>query len=251
MSGNFISEHVFRQTVVFLPEEAEVTGRIGSCAVLRKLEGAAAVHYGALGLGQEAALRHGCFWALARTEMKIDAPVSVGTELYLDSWAGRQAHGLFWLHYRLTARDGRILLRAASVWVLIDVNTRSFTRDRSWLGSRGSWSRPGELPTTLRRPVMPALLPEYKERTVRSGETDANGHLNNAEYARWAEDLLRPDFRAGHALRELWVEYKKELPLGQTAELRYLLDGGVVYLRGTSGEKESFIMRCVYDPIRQ
>ena len=249
MTGNFVSEHVYRQSVIFLPGDADLGGRAGGFALLRRLEQAAGAHYGALGLGQETALRHDCFWALARTEMKVDAPVPVGTELYMDSWAGRQAHGLFWLHYRLTEGNGRILLRAASVWVLIDVNTRSFTKNRGWIGSRGGWSRPGELPTTLRRPEMPALLPLSVRRTVRPGEADANGHLNNAQYLRWAEELLQPEYRARHTLRELWVEYKKELPLGQTAELQYLQDGDTVYVRGTAGEKESFTMRCFYDPI--
>ncbi len=249
MAGNFVTEHVYRQTAVFLPGDAEPGGSADGCALLRRLERAAGAHYAALGLGQEAALRHGCFWALARTEMKVDSPVPVGRELYMDSWAGRQGHGLFWLHYRLTEGNGQILLRAASVWVLIDVNTRSFAKNRSWIGARGGWSLPGELPSSLRRPEMPALLPESIRRTVEPGEADANGHLNNARYLRWAEDLLRPEYRARRTLRELWVEYRKELPLGQTAELRYLVDGDAVYVRGTAGGKESFILRCSYDPI--
>lgn len=98
---------------------------------------------------------------------------------------------------------------------------------------------------------MPARLPESRQRTVSPAEADANGHLNNAMYLRWAEDLLGSEFKATHTLRDLWVEYKKELPVGQTAELSYLLDGNTVFLRGMAGSKESFTLRCTYGSIRQ
>ena len=105
-----------------------------------------------------------------------------------------------------------------------------------------------ELPAVQRFRV-PAQLPETVRRTVRADETDANGHMNNAEYCRWGDELLRADFAAAHRLRRLWIEYKKEMTQGQTAELRWGLADGSLFLRAAVEEKETFIMRCDYDPI--
>ena len=73
--------------------------------------------------------------------------------------------------------------------------------------------------------------------------------MNNAEYCCWGDALLEPGFACAHRLRRMWIEYKKEMTQGQTALLRWALEDGTLYLRGAVGDKETFIMRCDYDPI--
>ena len=129
----------------------------------------------------------------------------------------------------------------------MDKETRQLTADRSWMPDPVVISQPEELTGArrLRFPVPEASL----ERTVLPSETDQNGHLNNTVYYRWASDLLPGAFSAQYALRTLWVEYKKELPLGQMAQLEYSMSDRTLFLRGTAEGRESFLMRCEYDPI--
>ena len=249
--GEFIADGMFRKTVVFTDQDTDRCGRVETGAILHQMEMIAGAHYDALGLGRATAVTHGCFWAVSRTELALYAPVPVEQALELETWTGKQGHGLFWRHYKLQSSGGTVFARGVSVWVLMDLTTRTLSRDRDWVTDKTVVSQPGELESSLRRPALPQPLPGRCTRTVEVSETDINGHLNNTMYPRWADALLPEEYAHRHRPRRLWIEYKKELPLGQTAVLEYLLDGDTLYLRGTADENESFILRCDYDPIAE
>lgn len=247
MTGQLTKDGVFFCAVSF-PKERP--GSVPADRILHAMEQIAGAHYDALGLGRDEAVRHGCFWALTRTELEICRPVLPERELTLETWSGRQAHGLFWRHYRLTDNRGETLLRAVSIWVLMELENRTLSADRSWITEKGGVSRPGELPATLRKPLFPENLPNRRLRTVEPEDTDINGHLNNARYIRWAEELFSPGPQAGR-LRRIWIEYRKEIPLGETVALQWAEENGVLFLRGSAGEHDCFSARCEYDPIQQ
>ncbi len=247
MTGTILSDGVFRAHVTFGLPDTDRFGRTDPGALLWQLQEIAGAHSEATGRGDALILSHGCFWAVIRSELEIARPIPAGVELLLDTWNGRSGHGLFRRHYRLQTPDGLVLMRGVSVWVLMDAATRQLAEDRSWLPETAPLTQPDEL-AGARRTLFPA--PEHTlPRTVQREETDRNGHLNNTVYLRWAADLLPEEFAAGHTLRSLWIEYKKELPLGQTAELAYTLADRTLYLRGTAEGRDSFLMRCEYDPI--
>lgn len=247
MTGQFLPDGVFRAPVVFGPEELDRFGRVDVSALLWQMQEIAGAHYTALGAGSAAAAAHNSFWALIRTDLEILSAIPAGKELRLDTWPGRRSHGLYRRQYRLLDENGGLLARSTSIWVLMDITKRALSADQSWIADPGTITQPEDF-RGLQRRVMPELK-ECAARTVLPAETDINGHLNNTVYLHWAEDLLPEDFRRGHVLRALLVEYKKELPLGQAAELRYALEGDTLYLRGTAEGRDSFIMRCEYDPV--
>ena len=247
MTGFFLPDGVFRADVAFGAQDADRFGRPDPSALLWLLQEIAGAHYEALSLGSAVIASHGCFWAVTRTELEIPAPLPLDEPLALDTWSGRAGHGLYRRHYRLQRTGGEVLARGVSVWVLMDRETRQLAADRSWLPPPNVLSQPGEL-AGLRRAAFPPLDSAIT-RTVLPEETDLNGHLNNTVYLRWAGDLLPGHFAERHRLRELWVEYKKELPSGQRAELHYTLNDRTLFLRGTAEGRDSFLMRCGYDTI--
>ena len=243
-----LPDGAFREIITFTPEETDPFGRVDGRAILRRFQKIAGDHFDSLGFGRDIAVEHGCFWAAARTAVQIRTLPETGAALTLDTWPGRQAHGLYRRHYQLTDGDGGTLLRGMSVWVLMDLETRTLSAHREWMTHPGGISRPGELPGNIKCSV-PAQLPLEARRTVTGAEADENGHLNNTEYLRWGTDLLSPSFAAAHRLSGLCIEYKKELLLGQSAVLRYMTDETSLYVRAEAEEKESFILRCDYDPV--
>ena len=247
MPNRTAPEGVYRERIVFTPEEADRFGRVLPDAIARRFQDIASVHHAALGVGQSVAEQHGAFWALARTEMRIDRLPSVGESVYLDTWVGRQAHGLFWRHYRIAAESGEALLYAVSIWVIMDRETRALTKDRAWASGVSRTVVEGELPAAFKAIPFPQELPEHRLRRVTDAETDGNGHLNNCLYLRWGHDLLPDSFARTHALRTVWIEYRKELPNGTESELTYSLSGSTLYVRGTAENKERFLLRMVYD----
>ena len=242
-----LPDGAYRMTVTFTSEDTDPLGRVDGRAVLRRFQDAAGDHFDALDLGRDTAVTHGCFWAAVRTAVEIYRTPPVGRALTLETWPNRPSHGLFPRHYLLTDAGGGTLLRGVSVWVLMDLESRTLSRDRDWVPPAGL-SRPGELsvPRRLRFPESPA---QTRLRTVTADEADVNGHLNNAEYLRWGEDLADAAFASARRLRRFEIEYKKELPLGAAAEMAYLTEGGSLFVRGRIDENDAFVLRCDYDPI--
>ena len=243
-----LSDGVFRQNIVFGPGETDAFGRVDGRAILRRFQDIAGAHFDILKAGRSAAADHGCFWAAVRTGLEIRLMPPAGPELLLDTWPGRQGHGIYMRHYLLRDNGGCELLRGLSAWVLMDTATRTLAARRDWLGDLPAVSQPGEI-RGIPRYRMPESLPETGLRTVTAAETDVNGHMNISEYYRWGADLLRGDYAARHNLRRMAIEYRKEMIQGQTAVLDWLLENDVLSLRGAVDGKETFTLRCEYDPI--
>ena len=243
-----LPDGAYRVTVIFTSGDTDFAGRVDGRALLRRFQDAAGDHFEALHLGRDVAVAHGCFWAAVRTAVEIYRTPPTGLALTLETWPNRPSHGLFPRHYVLTDQKGEILLRGVSVWVLMDMETRTLSRDRDWIPPSAGLSRPGEL-SVPRRIRIPEGLTGKCTRTVTAEEADVNGHLNNAEYLRWGEDLADGELAAARRLRRFEIEYKKELPLGAAAELTYMTEGGSLFVRGRSNDSEAFLMRCDYDPI--
>ncbi len=246
MCAQALPEGFYREEIVFTPEETDSFGRVRPDALAHRFQEIAAVHHASLGVGQEIAVTKGCFWALARTEMRISRLPAVGERVFLDTWVGRQSHGLFWRHYRIAGEDGAALLYAVSIWVIMDIESRALTKDHAWaVVSRVTVE--GELPAAFKPIPFPRELPQCSSRRVTDAETDGNGHLNNCLYLRWGQDLLPEEFARTHTLRSVWIEYRKELPRGTESELTYSLSGSTLYVRGTAENKERFLLRMEYD----
>ncbi len=246
MSGYFTPDQVYREETVFTAAEADRKGRARPDALLYRFQTAAGDHYSSLGLGRKTAVERGCFWAVTRNDLRILRMPEVGERLWLDTWTGRHGHGLFWRHYRLQIPEGEVLLRGVSMWVVMDLAARTLSRDYAWAQNAPVVKQAGELPASFRGVDFPGDLPGRAERIVTPEETDENGHLNNTLYVPWGTDLLPEGFADSHALRSLWIEYRKELPEGQRAQLHFLLENDILYVKGFASEKECFSIKAEY-----
>ena len=248
MSEQSLPAELFRRTISFAPDETDRSGRVRPDAVFTRMQDLAGEHYDSLDLGRDAAVKRGLFWAVTRTEAFLPALIPAQTELFLDTWIGRTAHGLFWRHYRLLSPDGACLFRAVSVWVLMDLEQRILSRDWSW-AARPGLKMEGSLPETVRGVPFPKDLPFIGRRVVAPEETDVNGHLNNALYLPWAAEGLPAGYEERRRPARIRIEYRKELPLGQETELFSRMEGDTLFLLGAVGDTHCFELRIDYDPI--
>ena len=128
MTGSFLPDGVFRSEICFGDSDTDRFGRVENSALLWQLQEIAGAHYDTLGWGYERIRSHGCFWAVIRNELVITTPPRPGEALWLDTWNGRSAHGLYRRHYRLQRPDGTVLVRGVSVWVLMDAAERALSK---------------------------------------------------------------------------------------------------------------------------
>ena len=60
-----------------------------------------------------------------------------------------------------------------------------------------------------------------KEHAVQETEIDYNDHVNNAVYLDWADSVFDGDFVKDREIKGVWVQYDKEIVLGQKVILKY------------------------------
>ena len=152
-------------------------------------------------------------------------------------------HVLFPRYYQLTGADGKVLVRASALWVLMDRRERRFVFPEAWGIRIDAVTTGSELPL----PTPPKLGDPTGEGsfTVPYSYVDLNGHMNNTRYFDLAEDLMPPDLRLC-PLREAAVEYGGEARLGTSIHLTHRQETSSFSLSGEAEGKRLFRLRLDY-----
>ena len=197
------------------PEQTDSLGRLKMSAILYFAQEAAGKHAAALGAGWDELQHKNLFWAVIRTRVEVENRVC-SEEITLKTWpmpTSRTAYPRCVMGY---SKDGQLLFKLASLWVLMDVNTRAMVLP----GKSGV-----EVLGTVEggEPQQPKGLPFAEQahschKTVEQCHLDKNGHMNNTRYMDWVMEL------AGEkAVENAELCYFNEGRLGDQMELSYTL----------------------------
>lgn len=168
-------------------DEATPDGDVRASTILRWAQDAAWIHSEALGYDRSWYLAHGLSWLVRAVELAVREPVRFGETVAVSTevtgfrrvWARRRTE---------VTRDGRLLAWVHTDWVMID--------------ARGLPTRiPDEFPARFEiapGPFSPGRvdLPEappaatVREFAVRQADLDPLGHVNNAAYLDYLEEVL-------------------------------------------------------------
>jgi medium-chain acyl-[acyl-carrier-protein] hydrolase len=120
--------------------------------------------------------------------------------------------------------QGNVLFRSICLWILMDLNNRSMlVPGKSGVEVEG-FLRGDELSTP--KSLMPLPLKNQICRPVVFSDLDRNGHMNNARYLDWVQDLLPSDHHRDHPMKELTVCYINEALETQKLDLNWDFDEG-------------------------
>ncbi len=194
------------------------------------------------GAGRPALLEHDCVWVLIKNRLTAARWPRAGETIRLTTWPSQGRRGFYPRFFELYDADGALLLRAESVWAVIDAESRAMVtlegRGVDMLGVEEGDFRP---PARLRIPEGG----EVRELTPRPEQIDANGHLNNASYLDAAEELLPPGY-AGRELSAVAIDYEHELLAGRSARVRVVSEPDACSFEGTLEDKVCFRLRIGY-----
>ena len=89
--------------------------------VLQDAAGEASAEYHA---GSEDLADIGLMWVVVRYEVLFERPVLPGEDLLIRTWAMPFRHRMSQRNYRITDRDGALVLTAAGIWTIVDRESR-------------------------------------------------------------------------------------------------------------------------------
>ncbi|MBR3401191.1 MAG: hypothetical protein IKG67_03010 [Parasporobacterium sp.] len=171
-------------------------------------------------------------WVICFSQIEITRMPREGEELVIYSWPGAEKMGMFTRRYAAFTKEGEEIFTAASLFSLVNEKTRVLV-----LPSDSGFILP--LVTLVDEPKLPKLTARGSEgeketlHLVKAEEIDHNGHVNNAYYLDWAEEVLQEE-APGQAqdIRSIWIGYSKEILEGDTVAMRYACSSPQLFLRG-------------------
>ena len=209
------------------PVAVDRYGRLKLSQMLGYLQDIAGDHSAILGTNQNALMDKNLFWAIIRHRVQITRLPGTGEKLRLETWpmpTTRVAYPRSMVAYD---EAGNELFRTISLWVLMDLDTRSMILPgKSGISVNGTL-RGFELEAPAG--LVPKPLNSSRPRIVSFTDLDRNGHMNNCRYLDWISDLLPSPFHAQHTLKEFTICYLSEAREGQQLDLHwdFLEDGAL------------------------
>ena len=244
-------EPYYRESFTLKSTDCDCFGRLKPVALLGFLQEVAGAHCKDTPASWETLAQQNLFFAITRQRIQITRLPMAGETITLETWPGITSRVAYPRSTVAWDAEGNELFRAISLWVLMDISNRSMVLPgKSGVNLSGS-VRGGELPVPAS--IGPMALQHTATRQVRFSELDRNGHMNNARYMEWVQDLLPGVFHREHPMTDFSVCYLSEAMEGQQVTLHYDLDetgelcvNGVVEIAPGQKPQRVFAVRARY-----
>jgi len=211
---------VGRYSYLLKSYELDYRKRIPVAVLYRFLQESAENNAVELGFDTETLLRRGLTWVLFKMHMQIDRYVVGRKPLEVETWPSK-------VDSRLAHREFAVFepgvpdpfARASSIWMLLNMeNGRPILLQPVLDGRHISRTTPG-IPSAF--PPLPRTGDVFfrKEFPVRLSDIDLNGHVNNIHYVEWLTESVPEEVWRSSSVRELQVEYKRQVRYGSVVSV--------------------------------
>ena len=225
-------------------------------------------HVDSINRGREYLKKYDLVWVVVRQSIEVLKMPESDEKASVTTWAGIERHGLYPRRFIIKSSGGEIIVRASSVWALMNFKTRTMTQDPDLI-DRSTMVE--DYDGGIKDPVSRIAFPKDRdygsfEHFTTKDEIDNNNHVNNSIYFDWIDRMiLSRQFAAeadssGVAFSErwhkreylkdgllVWIEYSKEIHDNQTVRLEYTFDENRrLLIRGISNNEVCFTAALSY-----
>ena len=190
--------------------EVNANGEIKPSFLLHHLEDIAHINAELLGFGYNNTYSKGLGWFVLKYHLKFDRMPRSWENIKIKSWPTPQKGIQCRRDFEICDEEGNKIGAAASLWVLIDLNTKRIVPAKKLL-EYPELTTEYSLESEFEK--IPSVENTDKEITLTSTyeDIDMNQHVNNANYLTWALKAINYDFLTKNSIREIEINYKKEV----------------------------------------
>ena len=184
-------------------------------------------HAQELGVGRKDMFDAGQAWILSRMSAVLDRRPGWGSEVRVRTWP-RGTSRLFAIRdYEMRVETGEVFARGRSGWLVVDTTTLRPRRPENLAAGLPKNEGMDALPDGAQGLSERKDLIEVGRRSAAYSDIDYNGHVNNARYVQWIQDVLPiEELEAADCLR-LDINYLGEVRPGSTVKIAAgRIDGG-------------------------
>jgi Acyl-ACP thioesterase len=208
---------ILSQKQTIRSEQVDARRILKTSALLLILQEIALDHSRLLGFGSDATLHRNLLWVVTRYCMDINRLPAYEETVTVETWPGPVRRVLFPRYFRIKDQAGNVIMRASSVWVLIDGEKRSMISPAQYgLTPAEGRTEPDELP--YHEPALPIEAERTVSFTVPYSYLDLNGHMNNTRYFDLCEDMIADEVQSSR-IRHITAEYLNEVRYKETIEI--------------------------------
>ncbi len=228
--------NTYQETFRVRYSEGDRHGRLKLRTFFDYAQEVAGSHATALGCGLEALLARRQAWVLSRIRVRFHQYPSIGELVTMKTWPSGFDHLFARREFELVNADGALLVEATSFWLFLDTEHMRILNAVKEIGEL--------MPDNSALPVHFAEVGKLATPTagdlaefpIRETQIDLNGHLNNAEYAAFIQDMLGEGSRPA----ELQVNYQKSVPPQSRLAVTCERDGQNFQIAGRVGDTVAF-----------
>lgn len=218
-------------------------GYVRPLILMNELQGMGDAHAEALGCGRTFLLENNLAWVVTHYLVDIIELPREGEELSFITWPSCQDTLRAVRDFEIRGADNRLMVRATSQWILIDMAARRPVRfDQHMAICQGTTNRAWER-AFEKFPDFDATKTHVFK--CRFDDIDVNQHINNAVYAVWATESVGYEFRNTHHLCGIELNFKKEIkPDTSEVLIDVRLDGLTSYhkIRTSDGDVHASVI---------
>ncbi len=237
---------VFKRTRELQSYQGDRYGNIRPLILMNELQGMGDTHAEMLGVGRTFLAQHNFAWVVTHYLVDIVEMPRVGEELTFSSWPSVSDNLRTTRDFEVRAADGRLLVRATSQWVLLNMETRRPLRLEDNLpffphNDYRAWDRTFD------------KFPDFEVQKThtfkcRFDDIDVNQHINNAVYAVWATESVGYQYRDAHTLRRIELNFVHEIsPDTPEVQIDVAIDGLTSHHKIRTGDNLHANVICTWE----
>lgn len=182
--------------------------------ILNYLEDSAISNSASVGYGVNELKEIDAGWVLNRWYLKMDRYPKLGEKIIIETWPSSFERFYGNREFLIMDVEGKIIGRAASIWIYFNIAKRRPMRIPVELGNAygGEQSKALSEPFTyLDFDFAPDAVEEFQ---VKRSDIDTNDHVNNKKYIDWIMESVPQEIYDNYKVVSLEIMYKKESTLG-------------------------------------
>ncbi len=192
--------------------EVDINGLASLASLCNYLQEAAGNHAQKLNVSIDDLGKENKTWVLLRLRLSITKQPDLGETIKVRTWPSGTDRLFTTRDFEMFDANGEILVKATSVWLVIDRTTRRPSRLPESVVKLIRPNTPRALTVDLHQQLPePAHPPRHTaELIARRSDLDINGHVNNVHYIEWAVEPMDDAFLLKYRPVELNVQFLAE-----------------------------------------
>ena len=157
-------------------------------------------------------------WVITRMAVEIKRLPDCSEEITIATYPGKDMAMLYPRYFYILDSKGEVIIKASSIWALIDNISRKVIVDRDVISKLPGETSPYELalPEKIQMPENSKFI---EKRTIHYSDLDFNSHMNNVRYVELLMDTHDSEFYENHHVSTITLNYMKENKEKETVDI--------------------------------